>query len=199
VSEYGLAMPPKAALTPGESCVLALLVEARRHGWGIAAILARDGELGAIWSMARPLVYTSLRRLEAEGYIRTVGLERGERGPHRVIFEATPQGRKATRAWLCEPVERVREIRSLFLLKVVLAQRLGVDPEPLLVKQRALMAPFVGWLEVRLEDVDPEADPTEATVLHFRFETAQTTIRFIDHMLANPRAAKPRARRKANR
>ena len=192
-------MASKAALTPGESCVLALLVEARRHGWGIAAILARDGELGSIWSMARPLVYTSLRRLEAEGYIRTVGIERGERGPHRVIFEATPQGRKATRAWLCEPVERVREIRSLFLLKVVLAQRLGVDPEPLLVRQRALMAPFVAWLEVRLEDVDAEADPTEATVLHFRFETAQTTIRFIDHMLANPRGRKPRARRQARR
>lgn len=74
-------MPSKAALTPGESCVLALLVEARRHGWGIAVILARDGELGTIWSMARPLVYTSLRRLEAEGYIRTVGSSAASAAP----------------------------------------------------------------------------------------------------------------------
>lgn len=116
-----------------------------------------------------------------------------------MIFEATPQGRKATRAWLSEPVERVREIRSLFLLKVVLAQRLGVDPEPLLVNQRALMAPFVAWLEVRLEDVDADADPTEATVLYFRLETAQTTIRFINHMLETLSARKPRSRRPANR
>jgi DNA-binding PadR family transcriptional regulator len=190
-------MPAKAALSPGESSVLALLVEARRHGWVIAAILARDGELGAIWSMARPLVYTSLRRLEAEGYIRTVSLERGERGPHRVIFEATPLGRTTTREWLREPVEHVRDIRSLFLLKVVLAQRLGIDPEPLLARQRALMTPFVSWLEARLDDVDADAEPTEATVLYFRLETAQTTIRFIDHMLATLPAGKPRPGRRA--
>ena len=190
-------MSPNHELTPGESCVLALLVEAPRHGWGLAALLARDGELGTIWSMARPLVYTSLHRLEAGGYARTAGLERGERGPHRVIFAATPQGRKATRAWLREPVEHVRDIRSLFLLKVVLAQRLGIDLEPLLVRQRALMTPFVAWLEARLEDVDTAADPTEATVLAFRLETAQTTVRFIDHMLEAGGGRKPRARRRA--
>ena len=71
----------------------------------------------------------------------------------------------------------------MFLLKVVLAQRLGLDTKPLLVAQRALMTPFVAWLEARLDDVDQAADPTEATVLTFRFETAQTTVRFIDHML----------------
>ena len=188
-------MSANPELTPGESCVLALLVERPRHGWGLAALLAREGELGTIWSMARPLVYTSLRRLEAGGYARPAGLERGERGPQRVIFEATPQGRKATRAWLREPVEHVRDIRSLFLLKVVLAQRLRIDLEPLLVRQRALMTPFVAWLEARLEDVDASADPTEATVLSFRLETAQTTIRFIDHMLDTMGGRKPRARR----
>jgi DNA-binding PadR family transcriptional regulator len=186
----------KEALTPGEYCVLALLVEAPRHGWGIATVVARDGELGSIWTMARPLVYTSLRRLETEGLIVPAGLERGERGPHRVIFKATPAGRKEIQAWLSRPVEHVRDIRSLFLLKVVLAQRAGVDAEPLLVAQRALMVPFVGWLEARLEDVDPVAEATEATVLRFRLETAQTTVRFIDSMLDEARKAKRRATRR---
>ena len=73
----------------------------------------------------------------------------------------------------------------------MLAQRLGLDAEPLLLAQRALMAPFVAFLEARLEDVDPIAEPTEATVLHFRLETAQTTVRFIDHMLDNVKTAAP--------
>ena len=175
--------------------MLALLVEGPRHGWGIASVVAREGELGSIWTMARPLVYTALRRLENEGMIVPAGLERGERGPHRVIFKATPAGKKAIRAWLSKPVEHVRDIRSLFLLKVVLAQRAGIDPEPLLEAQRALMVPFVGWHEARLEDVDPVAEPTEATVLRFRLETAQTTIRFIDTMLADVKRAKRRRAR----
>ena len=56
------------------------------------------------------------------------------------------------------------------------------------------MTPFVAWLEARLDDVDPALEPTEATVLYFRLETAQTTVRFIDHMLA---VAKKASRGKA--
>ena len=108
-----------------------------------------------------------------------------------MIFRATPKGENAVGEWLDQPVEHVRDIRSLFLVKVVLAQRLGLDTEPLLVAQRALMVPFVAFLEARLDDVDPIAEPTEETVLHFRLETAQTTVRFIDHMLDTVTAAKP--------
>ena len=49
---------------------------------------------------------------------------------------------------------------------------------------------------VRLEDVDPAEEPTEATVLFFRLETAQTTVRFIDHMLDSAKIARRRAARK---
>src|SRR5580704_6854661 len=189
-------MSPNGVLSPGEHCILALLVERPRHGWALATALAPDGEVGSIWSVARPLVYTGLRRLDGEGYIKTAGIERGDRGPHRVIYEATPKGRDAVRDWLAQPVEHIREIRSLFLLKVVLAQRLGLDTEPVLVAQRALMTPFIRFLEARLEDVDPAEEPTEATVLFFRLETAQTTVRFIDHMLDGAKSARRRAARR---
>ena len=81
-------------------------------------------------------------------------------------------------------------------MKVVLAQRLGLDTEAVLVAQRALMTPFIHFLEARLEDVDPAEEPTEATVMFFRLETAQTTVRFIDHMLDLAKSAKRRAARK---
>jgi DNA-binding PadR family transcriptional regulator len=196
VPSSGGDISPSGSLSPGEHCILALLVERPRHGWALATALAHDGEVGSIWSVARPLVYTGLRRLDAEGYVKTAGIERGDRGPHRVIYAATPKGRKTVTDWLAKPVEHVREIRSLFLLKVVLAQRLGLDTEPMLVAQRALMTPFIGFLEARLEDVDPAEESTEATVLFFRLETAQTTVRFIDHLLDSAKTAKRRAARR---
>ena len=167
-------------LTTGDWSVLALVGERPTHGWAVAAQLARGGEVGAIRALGRPLVYHALERLEQAGLIRTAGLERGARGPHRVIYEITPRGRKAVTTWLAQPVEHVRDIRSVFLLKVVLSQRAGIDVEPLLVAQRAVIVPFVAWLEAQLDDVDPLDAPAEATQLYFRLETAQMIVRFID-------------------
>jgi PadR family transcriptional regulator AphA len=188
-------------LTPSEFAVLALTSEKPIHGWALAVKLAKGGEIGSIWSLGRPLVYHSLERLEQAKLIKAVGLERGERGPHRVIYGATPKGRAALRAWLARPVEHVRDIRSLFLLKVVLSQRAGIDVEPLLVGQRAVLVPFVTWLEAQLDDVDPVGAPGEATILYFRLETAKTVVRFIDGMLDDPakRAARKTPAKKARR
>src|SRR5579862_8720583 len=121
--------------------VLALVAEQPVHGWALAARLAKGGEIGTIWSLGRPLVYHALERLEHDGLIRSAGLERGDRGPHRVIYAVTAKGTKAVHAWLREPVDHVREVRSLFLLKVVLSQRAGLDVESLLVAQRAALVP----------------------------------------------------------
>jgi DNA-binding PadR family transcriptional regulator len=193
---------PTADLTPSEYAVLALVAEKPIHGWALAVKLAKGGEIGAIWSIGRPLVYHSLERLEQEKLIKPVGLERGDRGPHRVVYGATPKGRAALRSWLGQPVEHVRDIRSLFLLKVVLSQRVGIDVEPLLVAQRAVLVPFVTWLEAQLDDVDPIGSPGEATMIYFRLETAKTIVRFIDGMLDDPskrsarKAAPGRGRRR---
>jgi DNA-binding PadR family transcriptional regulator len=184
-----------AELTASELTVLALTAEKPIHGWALAVKLAKGGEIGSVWSIGRPLVYHSLERLEQEKLIKAVGLERGDRGPHRVVYGATPKGKAAVRAWLGRPVEHVRDIRSLFLLKVVLSQRAGIDVEPLLVAQRAVLVPFIAWLEAQLDDVDPIGSPGEATVLYFRLETAKTIVRFIDGMLDDP--AKRRSRKPA--
>jgi DNA-binding PadR family transcriptional regulator len=188
---------PKDELTPSELTVLALTAEQPIHGWALSVKLAKGGEIGSIWTIGRPLVYVALERLERGKWIKAVGLERGERGPHRVVYGATPKGRAAVRSWLARPVEHVRDVRSLLLLKIVLSQRAGMDVEPLLVAQRAILVPFVTWLEAQLDDVDPVGSPGEATTLYFRLETAKTIVRFIDGMLDDPvkrGARKPRAR-----
>lgn len=170
-------------LSPSDWTILALVAEGPTHGWAIAMQVARGGEVGSIWSLGRPIVYQGLERLESRGLIKTTGIVRGARGPHRVMYEATPAGRKQARKWLGEPVEHVREIRTLFLLKVVLSQRAGIDVEPLLVAQRAVIVPFVHLLEAQLDDANPLAPPYEATMRQFRLDTTETIVRFIDKML----------------
>jgi hypothetical protein len=91
------------------------------------------------------------------------------------------------RGWLAEPVEHVRDVRSLFLLKLVLSQRAGLDLQPLLVAQRTLLLPFVALLETQLDDVDPVTEPSEEAVLYFRLETTRATLALIDYMLHSAR------------
>jgi PadR family transcriptional regulator AphA len=181
LTDYNREVMP-AQLSTNDWAVLALVAERPTHGWALASTLARGGEVGSVWAISKPIVYHGLDRLEYAGLIRTAGLERGRRGPHRIVFAATTRGRRELDAWLAEPVDHVRDLRSVFLLKVVLSERAGLDPEPLLLAQRATLLPFIGWLEARLDDGSAEV-PGEATALAFRLEATSAIVRFIDAKL----------------
>jgi tetratricopeptide (TPR) repeat protein len=51
--------------------------------------------------------------------------------------------------WLLEPVDHVRDVRSLLLLKLVFAERLDVDPRPMLAAQHDANAASAAALERR--------------------------------------------------
>jgi PadR family transcriptional regulator AphA len=167
-------------LAPGEWAVLALLCERPAHGWALARQLSATGELGSIWSLTRPLVYRSLEILQERGLIVAAGHEPGSRGPNRTIFRATPAGHAAVAEWLSEPVEHVREGRSLLLLKLVFAQRNCVDPRPLLLAQQRVLAESIGSLEARVS----ESAGIEAILLRFRLESSRAVDRFIEGVSA---------------
>src|SRR5205809_7221333 len=79
-------------LAPGEWSVLALLAEEPGHGWALARQMAREGEIGRVWALGRPLVYRALELLEERGLIEPVGSEPGVRGPNRTDFRAEDRG-----------------------------------------------------------------------------------------------------------
>ena len=159
--------------------MLALLCERQAHGWAIASQLTPDGELGGVWTMGRPLVYRSLEILETRKLIEAAGFEPGIRGPNRTILRPTPSGRSALMDWLSEPVDHVRDVRSLLLLKIVFADRLDVDVRPMLRAQHGANAAAVATLEQRL----PSAHGTERILLRFRLESTCAVLRFIEEML----------------
>jgi PadR family transcriptional regulator AphA len=176
-------VPSQRELAPGEWSVLALLSEQPGHGWALAQELARGGEIGRVWAVGRPLVYRALEHLDAAGLIEPIGSERGLRGPNRTVFRATAAGREALARWLAEPVTRVRQVRSLFLLKLVLAERARLELAPLLEAQRQTIAPVVRTLEERLAT----SAGSDAIAARFRLETTRAVLAFIDGLLAEGR------------
>jgi DNA-binding PadR family transcriptional regulator len=176
-------------LAPGEWSVLALLADAPSHGWALAREMSRNGEIGSVWSVGRPLVYRALELLEQRGLVEPVGRERGARGPNRELFRATEEGREALRRWLAEPVDHVREIRSLFLLKLVLIQRAGLGRRPLLRAQRAVTVPAVEALRARLGT----SVGSERIVVRFRLESTRAVVDFIDALLDEEEGPQPSA------
>ena len=171
--------PRPRELSPGEWAVLALVGEAPTHGWAVARTLATDGEVGRVWTFPRALVYRALEVLGREGLIQTVGLEVGDRGPARTILGATAEGRARVQAWLGEPVEHVRDARSLLLLKLAFCRRGGVDPRPLLEAQRDLLARAEAAQAARAA----AGDDTERLLAAFRLESTRAVLRFVEAQL----------------
>lgn len=168
--------------------MLALLCERPTHGWALASQLGPSGELGSIWSLGRPLVYRSLDILEQRGLIEPAGHEPGARGPNRTIFRASEAGVAAVNEWLGEPVEHVREGRSVLLLKLVFAERRGHDPRPMLTAQHEAILAAIESLEARIL-ASPGSD---GILLRFRLESTRAVLRFIEGILAD-RAPKAKA------
>jgi DNA-binding PadR family transcriptional regulator len=167
------------SLAPGEWAVLALICERPSHGWAVATQLGPSRELGSVWSLGRPLVYRSIDILAERGLIEPAGHEPGLRGPNRTIYRATCTGATALVQWLEEPVEHVRDVRSLLLLKLIFAERTGVDPRAMLEAQHATIRAAASVLATRTD----ASIGTEAILLRFRLESTRAVLRFVEGLL----------------
>jgi len=111
-------------LLPGEWAVLAMLRLGPNHGYEIARCLQQDGLADVTW-IEHSLLYAYLKTLERRGFITGREMRVGAHPPRRV-FELTSPGETAVDAWLRRPVERLREVRLDFMLKLYFLHHL--DP-----------------------------------------------------------------------
>jgi DNA-binding PadR family transcriptional regulator len=166
----------KRPLGAGEWAVLAVVAEGPTHGFAVAKTLAPDGEIGRVWSLSRPLVYRALDQLVRNGLVAKGAVEPSGRGPRRTSVLATPTGRRLVERWLLEPVEHVRDVRSLLMLKLLFVERSGRDPRPLLDAERELLVPVAAALEERRRSVTG----FERTLVQWRLESTLAVLRFLD-------------------
>jgi DNA-binding PadR family transcriptional regulator len=134
-------------LSTTEYAVLGILAEGPSHGFAISKQLEPDGDLGRILTVRRPLVYRALDRLVNSGLAKPAHTEKSGSGPNRLIHRATRDGQRELYRWLDSPVDHVREIRIVFLLKVALLLRARKSPRQLIGAQRQSLEPTLAALD----------------------------------------------------
>jgi DNA-binding PadR family transcriptional regulator len=127
--------PPRSDLTLGHYAILGLLRVQPTHGYEIARCFRDGTELGLVLPLDMNAVYALLKDLQAQGLIEghqeVIGLR-----PARTVFHLSPNAQTRFLTWLAQPVERLRELRSAFLVKLYFCRDLGIEPtERLLAAQ----------------------------------------------------------------
>jgi PadR family transcriptional regulator AphA len=144
---------PNLSIT--DYAVLGLLAEGPAHGFAISRTLSPTGDVGRFFAVRRPLVYRALDRLVDLGYARPMTTEKGTAGPDRTIVGITSAGSRRLTRWLAEPVERIRDLRIEFLLKLTLLLRSQRSPSDLIQSQLQAFEPTLAELEgMRTAEVD---------------------------------------------
>jgi PadR family transcriptional regulator AphA len=165
---------PLPELSLSDWVVLGVVAEAPTHGWPVVRALAPDGELGRVWTVARPVVYRSLSTLTAAGLVEECGEAPGVQGPQRTIVRATRRGRAALRRWLQTPVAHVRDVRTELLIKLALLARAGAPNDVLVARQIEALAPVLRAVSEPASD-----DGFDATLATWRREQALAVDRFL--------------------
>ncbi|MDQ6661794.1 MAG: PadR family transcriptional regulator [Chloroflexota bacterium] len=117
---------------PAEYALLGLLESQSMHGYEMFHQF-ESGILGQIVHLEMSQMYAFLKKMERLNYIEAQLELQGTRPP-RKVFHLTKLGRTVFREWLTEPVERPRDIRLLFLIKLYFVQRIMPDTLPHIIE-----------------------------------------------------------------
>ena len=103
--------------------LLALLAKEPAHGYELK--LALEQTFGQAYPSPNiGQIYVTLKRLEQDGLVCSQDVAQTTR-PNKRVYELTPAGRDALRAWVEEPSDGPR-IRDEFFIKLILAPMAGV-------------------------------------------------------------------------
>lgn len=157
---------------PEAGVCLALVRSGIQHGYPIAQEFSSDGDVGAVLTATRPAVYRELAALESRGLLSSRE-DRGARGQAKKILKITAAGNKALDAWLSEPVHHIRDIRTEFLVKYMMRDRLQMSNDSFVRAQRDILREVT-------EALGSTAESSVITV--WRREQARAVIRFLDEI-----------------
>jgi DNA-binding PadR family transcriptional regulator len=150
--------------------LLALLAKEPAHGYELK--LALEATFGQAYPSPNiGQIYVTLKRLEQDGLVCSQDVTQTTR-PNKRVYELTPAGREALRAWVEEPSDGPR-IRDEFFIKLILAPMAGIaDRIALMNAQRRHYLGLMRKLTDLQADVD-RADTAarlliEGAVLHLQ-------------------------------
>lgn len=160
-----------------EHALLGLLEIQPRHGYELSKEFATGTVLGDIVHLEPGMLYANLKKLQRAGWVDAC-VEQQEGRPPRRIFELTAEGKQELDRWLAEPVERTRDIRLEFVLKLYLARI--IDPAQarrLTLEQREMCNAFIESLEEQLSKTENDF---HRLVLEMRLAQNQSLARWLE-------------------
>ncbi|HTI13605.1 MAG TPA: PadR family transcriptional regulator [Dictyobacter sp.] len=121
---------------PAEYTLLGLLTIRPMHGYEMFQHF-ENGVLGQIVHLEMSQMYAFLKKLERLQYIEAEIELQGARPP-RKIFHLTTEGQQTFRSWLQDPVQKPRDIRILFLIKLYFTRRFQPSHTISLIQQQII-------------------------------------------------------------
>lgn len=165
---------------PAEHAILGLLAENEggAHGYDLARYFSAEEPLGAIVHLEPGMLYHHLKKFSKSGWV-TASVEQQGTRPPRQVYQLTDAGRDELRRWLTEPVERTREIRLDFLVKLFFAVRTDREiAESLFRHQRETLERNAANLDEQLRMIGQreglEANDLEFTLAVIELRRSQT-------------------------
>jgi PadR family transcriptional regulator AphA len=158
----------------GEYVLLALLRLRTMHGYEMARYIESEG-ISEVCPVEQNLLYAYLRNLESRGYVEwqevRVGLH-----PPRKQYDLTEAGRALIDGWLRKPVERMRQVKLEFLVKLFFLARLDADAEARLLRQQIDVCESY---RRRLLDAQPAGDGFPRLVALSKLAAADATLTWL--------------------
>ena len=175
-------MPRRATPLSMEHVILALLDEEPMHGYELHHRLNEMPGISKIWNIKQALFYSKLERLEASGFIEKANPLNEEGTPSRVVLQITEQGKESLMEWISTPVRKARDLRQIFLGKLIIARRYGQDQAiDLIHKQRQVSQSWYDHLVNDLPEMSPQ-EMDELIVHSYRLYRDRTTLHWLDYL-----------------
>ena len=156
--------------------LLALLSEGPKYGLQLRQEF--ETRTGEVWPLNVGQVYTTLQRLERDGFVESSG-EEGEEGPQKG-FRITAAGEEELAVWLRTPPDLTTPPRDELVMKILVAMRVpGVDVhEVVQAHRRYLVELMQQW--TRLKEEEAHFDLSLALVVDAELFRLDAAVRWLD-------------------
>jgi DNA-binding PadR family transcriptional regulator len=160
--------------------LLALLADGPMYGYQLRGEF--EVRTGATWPLNVGQVYSTLGRLERDGFVA----ESGTDAEGRVRYRITDSGRQTLLAWFATPVDRAAPARDELAIKLAMAVTVpGVDVRAVVAGQRAATVRVLQeYTRLKAKSAPVPGTPAELSwqlVLESLIFDADAEVRWLDH------------------
>lgn len=158
--------------------LLAVLAGGDRYGYQLRAEF--EERTGATWPLNIGQVYTTLSRLERDGFVEPAGQD----AQNHVFYRITDAGREELHSWFARPVTRAERPRDELAVKLALAVTVaGIDVPGIVHAQRKhALAALQDYTRVKARLGGEEL--AAALVVESMIFQCEAEIRWLDHVEA---------------